>query len=125
MGTDHSPFLLEAESNGLLIPYFQTGTVWEHIDFGINPEPGYAASRPDWYEDVRVRQAITLCTDRQGMVDEIMFGRSEVIHSYIPSNHPLYASGLTEWPYDVNAANALLDEAGFWTTMGMAFGKIR
>ena len=118
LGTDHSPFLLEAESNGLLIPYFQTGTVWEHIDFGINPEPGYAASRPDWYEDVRVRQAITLCTDRQGMVDEIMFGRSEVIHSYIPSNHPLYASGLTEWPYDVNAANALLDEAGFLDNNG-------
>ncbi|MEZ4594312.1 MAG: peptide ABC transporter substrate-binding protein [Chloroflexota bacterium] len=113
LGTDHSPFLLEAESNGLLIPYFQTGTVWEHIDFGINSEPDYAASRPDWYEDVRVRQAITLCTDRQSMVDEIMFGRSEVIHSYIPSNHPLYASGLTEWAYDVNAANRLLDEAGF------------
>ncbi|MEZ4593273.1 MAG: peptide ABC transporter substrate-binding protein [Chloroflexota bacterium] len=118
LGTDHSPFLLEAESNGLLIPYFQTGTVWEHIDFGINSEPGYAASRPDWYEDVRVRQAITLCTDRQGMVDEIMFGRSEVIHSYIPSNHPLYASGLTEWAYDVNAANRLLDEAGFVDSNG-------
>lgn len=118
LGTDHSPFLLEAESNGLLIPYFQTGTVWEHIDFGINPEPGYAASRPDWYEDVRVRQAITLCTNRQRMVDEIMFGRSEVIHSYIPSNHPLYASGLTEWPYNVTTANRLLDEAGFLDNNG-------
>jgi peptide/nickel transport system substrate-binding protein len=113
LGTDHSPFLLEAESNGLLIPYFQTGTVWEHIDFGINPEPGYAASRPDWYEDVRVRRAITMCTDRQGMVDNIMYGRSEVIHSYIPSTHPLYASGLTEWRYDVFAANALLDDVGY------------
>jgi peptide/nickel transport system substrate-binding protein len=113
LGTDHSPFLLEAESNGLLIPYFQTGTVWEHIDFGINPEPGYAATRPDWYEDVRVRRAITMCTNRQGMVDNIMFGRSEVIHSYIPSTHPLYATGLTEWPYAVNAANALLDQVGY------------
>lgn len=118
LGTDHSPFLLEAESNGLLIPYFQTGTVWEHIDFGINSEPAYAASRPDWYEDVRVRRAITMCTNRQSMVDEIMFGRSEVIHSYIPSDHPLYATGLTEWPYDVNAANALLDEAGFLDSDG-------
>ena len=118
LSTDHSPFLLEAESNGLLIPYFQTGTVWEHIDFGINSEPGYAASRPDWYEDVRVRQAITMCTDRLAMVDGIMFGRSEVIHSYIPSTHPLYATGLTEWPYDVESANALLDEVGFLDTDG-------
>ncbi|WP_420641601.1 peptide ABC transporter substrate-binding protein [Candidatus Leptofilum sp.] len=113
LSSEHSPFLLEAESNGLLVPYFQAGTVWEHIDFGINPEPAHAVTRPDWYEDVRVRQAIALCTDRQRMVDDILFGRSEVMHTYIPSRHPLYANGLTEWPYDVVAANALLDEAGF------------
>ncbi|MCB8949140.1 MAG: peptide ABC transporter substrate-binding protein [Ardenticatenaceae bacterium] len=116
LGTDHSPFLLEAESNGLLVPYFQTGTVWEHIDFGINPDNG--VRRPDWYEDVRVRQAIAMCTDRQRMVDDILFGRSEVVHSYIPSVHPLYAAGLTVWPYDVEAANALLDEVGYLDSDG-------
>jgi peptide/nickel transport system substrate-binding protein len=48
------------------------------------------------------------------MVDNIMYGRSEVIQTYIPSVHPLYPTeGLTEWPYDVEAANALLDEVGY------------
>jgi peptide/nickel transport system substrate-binding protein len=107
MAVDQSPFLIEAENNGLLVPYFQTGTVYEHIDFNIDP----VDDRIRWFEDVRVRQAMTMCTNRQGMVDNIFFGRSEVIHTYVPSVHPLYPEdGLTEWPYDPAAANALLDE---------------
>lgn len=111
----HAPFLLEAEANGLLTPYFQTGTVYELIAFGINPYPNAdAINRPDWFEDARVRQAIVMCTDRQRMVDEFLYGRSQVIHSYVPAIHPLYPTGeLAEWPYDVAAANALLDEVGF------------
>lgn len=116
-----APFLIEAENNGLLTPYFQTGTVFEHIDFGVNSYGDYGddQGRPDWFEDARVRQAMTMCTDRQGMVDNILYGRSEVIHSYVPSVHPLYPEeGLTEWPYDVDAANALLDEVGFLDSDG-------
>ncbi|MCB8978880.1 MAG: peptide ABC transporter substrate-binding protein [Ardenticatenaceae bacterium] len=120
LGADQAPFLIEAENNGLLTPYFQTGTVYEHIDFGVNSYGDYGdgVGRPDWFEDVRVRQAMTMCTDRQSMVDNILYGRSEVINTYIPSVHPLYPEGLTEWPYDVEAANALLDEAGFVDTDG-------
>ncbi len=115
LGANDAPFLIEAENSGLLTPYFQTGTVFEHIDFGIDSYGDYGddVGRPDWFEDVRVRQALTMCTDRQSMVDNILYGRSEVIHSYIPSVHPLYPEGLTEWPFDVEAANALLDEVGF------------
>lgn len=113
MDVGQSPFLLEAEASGLLTPYFQTGTVFEHIDFGIDSYGDYADSRPDWFEDARVRQAMTMCTNRQSMVDNIFYGRSEVIHTFIPSVHPLYPEGLTEWPYDPEQANALLDEVGF------------
>jgi peptide/nickel transport system substrate-binding protein len=116
MDVSQSPFLKEAEASGLLTPYFQTGTVYEHIDFGIDSYGDYGddIGRPDWFEDARVRQAMTMCTDRQSMVDNILYGESEVIHTYIPSVHPLYPAGeLTEWPFDVDAANALLDEVGF------------
>jgi peptide/nickel transport system substrate-binding protein len=112
-----APFLIEAEANGLLVPYFQTGTVYEHIDFNIDPinqDGTPLTDRYDWFEDVRVRQAMTMCTDRQGMVDNILSGRSEVIHTYIPTVHPLYPTeGVTELPFDVEAGNALLEEAGF------------
>jgi peptide/nickel transport system substrate-binding protein len=116
LSASEAPFLIEAENSGLLTPYFQTGTVFEHIDFGVNSYGDYGddIGRPDWFEDARVRQAMTMCTDRQGMVDNILYGRSEVIHTYIPTVHPLYPEeGLTEWPYDIAAANAMLDEVGF------------
>ncbi|MDJ0753235.1 MAG: peptide ABC transporter substrate-binding protein [Ardenticatenaceae bacterium] len=115
MDVSQSEFLLQAEEQGQLTPYFQTGTVYEHIDFGIDSYGDYGddIGRPDWFEDARVRQAMTMCTDRQSMVDNIFFGKSEVIHTYIPSVHPLYPEGLTEWPFDVDQANALLDEVGF------------
>ncbi|KAA3659416.1 MAG: peptide ABC transporter substrate-binding protein, partial [Chloroflexi bacterium] len=115
MDVGQSPFLIEAETNGLLTPYFQTGTVYEHIDFSVDSIDDYGddVGRPDFFEDVRVRQAMTMCTDRQSMVDNILYGRSEVIHTYVPQVHPLYPEGLTEWPFDIDGANALLDEAGY------------
>ena len=105
--------LIDAEESGLLAPYFQTGTVFEHIDFGINSPEEYENTRPDWFQDPRLRQAIVMCTDRQSMVDQVMYGRSELIHAYVPTNHPLYPEDAAEWPYDVAEANALLDSLGY------------
>jgi peptide/nickel transport system substrate-binding protein len=113
-----SPFILEAEKHALLVAHYQTGTVWEHLDFGINPVAEYAETRPDWFEDVRVRQAIAMCIDRQRMVDDIMFGQSTIAHSYIAATHPLYPDDLQQWPYDVAAAKQLLEQAGYRDTDG-------
>lgn len=116
----HIPLLLAAETNGLIRPYIQSGTVYEHIDFGINSWGRYGdgRGRPDWFEDLRVRQAITLCTNRQGMINEILYGRTQPIHSYIPSIHPLFPEDLQTWPYDIEAGNLLLDEAGYLDSNG-------
>lgn len=107
------PNLIEAEQGGLLKSFFQIGTVFEHIDFGINPVEDYALQRPDWFEDVLVRRAFVMCADRQRMVDELLFGRSEVMPSFVPAVHPLYPEDAETWPYDVTRASELLDEAGF------------
>ena len=107
---EQAPILLEAEASGIVTPYFQISHSYEHIDFNIDPLDG----RTRWFADSRVRQAIALCTDRQAMVDMLLYGRSELLHSYIPSRHPLYAAaGITEWPYDPEAGNALLTAAGY------------
>ncbi len=106
-------FLLDAEKNGLLVPHFEAGTVFEHIDFGINTIEEFENTQPDWFEDPRVRQAFVMCTDRQRMVDELLFGRGEIVDAYVPSIHPLIPEEMTLWPHDVSAANVLLDQAGF------------
>jgi peptide/nickel transport system substrate-binding protein len=107
--------LFEAESNGLLSLYFQTGTIYEHIGFGINSYGGYGDNigRPDWFEDERVRQAITMCTDRQQMVDQLLFGRVAPLPAYVPDDHPLIPDALARWPHSPAEANALLDELGY------------
>lgn len=108
--------LLEAEDNGLLMPHFEEGSVFEHIDFGISSAPGYAATRPNWFGDVRVRQALLSCTDRQGMIDAFLFGQAEVMNAYVPDSHPLYPQDGPTWAYDVETGNALLNQAGLVDT---------
>lgn len=108
---DQSELLLKLEQEGVVKPTFVTGTVWEHVDFGINPVADY--DRPDFFEDLRTRQAIAYCLDRQSVVDTVLYGRSIVIDSYIPPEHPLYADGLTHYDYDPEKGKALLEEVGW------------
>ncbi|MCJ7736400.1 MAG: peptide ABC transporter substrate-binding protein [Anaerolineae bacterium] len=108
---DQAELLLKLEQEGVVKPVFATAAIWEHVDFCINPAPDY--DRPDFFEDVRVRHAIAMCLDRQNVVDTVLYGRSIVIDSYNPPEHPLYADGLTRWPYDPEAGMALLGEVGW------------
>jgi peptide/nickel transport system substrate-binding protein len=87
------------------------GTIWEHADFGINPAPGY--DRPDFFEDVRVRQAVAYCMDRQKIIDTVMFGQSVVLDTFLPPNHPLYNPNVKQYPFDPQAGIALLEDVGW------------
>ena len=103
--------LVELEAAGQLVPTFVTGTVWEHVDFGIDPVESY--DRPDFFQDVRTRQAFAMCLGRQSVVDAVLFGRSKVMHTFIPDEHPMYNPDVTVWPDDPAAGMALLDEVGW------------
>lgn len=106
------PLLVQAEQHGLLKVASATSSGWEHIDFGIAPVPDYR--RADFFGDVRVRQAIVQCIDRQAIVDEVTYGRSVVPDSYLPPEHPLYAGErLAHWDYDPVAGRVLLEEVGW------------
>ena len=106
------PLLVQAEQHNLLKVVSATSNGWEHIDFGIVPVPGYRQA--DFFGDVRVRQAIVQCLDRQAIVDEVTYGRSVVPDSYLPPEHPLYAGErLVRWDYDPTAGRALLEETGW------------
>jgi len=115
---DQSELLLELQASGQVNATFVTGTVWEHVDFGIQPieyDDGYqqGVDRPDFFSDVRVRQAFTMCMDRQALVDTVMFGQSTVIDTYLPPQHPLFNSEAQSYAFDPEAAGALLDEVGW------------
>jgi peptide/nickel transport system substrate-binding protein len=97
-----------------------TGTTWEHVDFNIRPltYDGFASLDADGdglgpFGDVRLRQAIAMCMDREAVVDSILSGMSPVLNTYLPPQHPLYNPDVNVWNYDVAAAGALLDEVGW------------
>jgi peptide/nickel transport system substrate-binding protein len=90
---------------------------WELLAFGISPDPSHA--RPDFFEDVRVRQAIALCIDRQSVANQVVGPSGRVLHSYLPSEHPFYAGdALTTWGYASTAGQTLLAAIGWYDEDG-------
>jgi peptide/nickel transport system substrate-binding protein len=115
---DQSELLLDLQAGGKLKATFTTGTVWEHIDFGIQHvdyDDGYqlGVDRPDYFSDVRTRQAFAMCMDRQRIIDDVFLGQSLVIDSYLPPQHPLYNPEINHYDFDVLAGSALLEEIGW------------
>ena len=61
-----------------------------------------------------VRQAMLMALDRQQIIDDIWSGAAKVAHSNLsPKFDFYYNENLKQYPYDPDAANALLDEAGW------------
>lgn len=110
--------IIALQADQKLKVYMGESTEWEHLDFGIKPasyDDGYQSGkdRPDFFGDVRVRQAFAYCIDRQALVKELLYDRSSVPIGYLPSGHPFLLADLISPPYDVAAGNRLLTEAGW------------
>ncbi|MGC9356536.1 MAG: peptide ABC transporter substrate-binding protein [Anaerolineae bacterium] len=110
---NQADLLFKLDEHGVVRAALSPDTLWEHVNFGINPAPDY--NRPDFFQDVRMRQAVAYCLDRQGVMNALLYGRSVVLDSYLAPQHPLYA-GQVITPYDYNPERGmdLLDEMG-WT----------
>ena len=110
--------IIDLQNSKKLRAYIGQGPEWEHLDFGIRPAtyddgvtPG--KDRPDFFGDVRVRQALAECIDRPAIVQTLLYNRSIVPASYLPPEHPLFLKELTPLAYNVAAGNKLLTEAGW------------
>ncbi|MDP9364454.1 MAG: peptide ABC transporter substrate-binding protein, partial [Chloroflexota bacterium] len=65
------------------------------------------------FQDKRVKQAIYHASDAQTIIDEIYYGLENPTLTYLPPTHWAYNPEVRTYPYDLERANALLDEAGF------------
>jgi peptide/nickel transport system substrate-binding protein len=71
------------------------------------------ARRPQ-LADKRVRRALTMGIDREGIVQSVLGGYGKVTNSTIPPTHWAFDSSVApDVPYDPDGARALLDEAGW------------
>ncbi len=79
-------------------------------------------SEREVFSDLRVRQAIAHAVNREQMLAQVIFGQGRVATGPINSQMAFaYTDDVTGYPYDVDRANALLDEAGY-ASDGTRFG---
>lgn len=68
-------------------------------------------------QDMRVRQAIAMGFDRFKLNEDLLLGLTQPAATFW-DNSPFAAADLAPWPYNPDAANALLDEAGWIDSNG-------
>ncbi len=87
----------------------------------MSPTAGYSYigwnqsrnGEPSIFADVKVRQAMTLLTDRERIINEIMLGYAEIAISPFNPRSKQHNSEIEPWPADIEKGKALLAEAGF------------
>jgi peptide/nickel transport system substrate-binding protein len=76
-------------------------------------EDGVCSGHPA-LKDLAVRQALAHATDKQQIIDVATLGTASAGLSMVPPGlGEYYASAVEDYAFDVDAANALLDEAGY------------
>ena len=113
----------ELEDQGELKSYFGMGPAWEGLHFGIKPASyddvyNPYEDRQDFFGDVRVRQAIAYCVDREYIQTYITLNQSDIPSTYLPPNHPFAATSTRAYKHDPQLGAQLLEEAGWQDTDG-------
>jgi len=107
--------VLDLQKAGKLKAYVGQGPEWEQVSFGIKPasyddnyvNPG--VDRPDFFTDARLRNAFALCMDRQGIVNDLLYGQTSVPGGNLPPTHPLFMPDLAPLSFDPGQGNSLLE----------------
>ena len=109
--------LTEMENTGSTKTTISETFTMERLDFGLRPasyDDGIdVGDRPNLLGDVRTRQAIAYCLNRQRAVDEVLYSLSSVPLTFVSSVHPAYSAGVATYPFDPNQGIALLEQAGW------------
>ena len=114
---DQISMLLDLQNRNLLQAAITTGTTWEHLDFNLDPVPGYGQV---YLQDARLRQAVAYCLNRQKVVTDALGGVTIVPDSYVPPQHPFANANIEKYPYDPAKGKALLDQIGWKDLDGSA-----
>ena len=116
--SDQLQTIRSLEKDGKLKGYYGQGPEWEGINFGIVPSSYDEVFNPyldrtDFFGDVRTRQAIADCIDRQKIISNYVFSLSDLPTTYLTANHPYFVKDLPAYAYDPTTGEQLLDSVGW------------
>ncbi len=83
---------------------YKPGLIYEHLDLNLDT-PGLA--------DRRVRHALIQAIDRAQIVARLFEGRQSVAHTTVNPLDGMHDEAVRQWPFDLAAARARLEEAGW------------
>lgn len=87
----------------------------QHPGSNEKGEPYLPPHKLRWFTDKRFRQAVQYGTNRQGIINAILFGKGEPLTSIIPpAQGKWHNPNLPRYDYDPEKARALLRESGFY-----------
>jgi peptide/nickel transport system substrate-binding protein len=95
---------LERRTRGRYRFQYRAGLIYEHMDADL--------SHPI-LKDVRVRQALLLAANREGLSAALFGGRQPVADGPVAPADPASTKDLVRYPYAPERAAALLDDAGW------------
>jgi peptide/nickel transport system substrate-binding protein len=103
----------KGKAKAIVLPYYG----WDHIDFNTSKEP---------FNDVRLRQAVAYALDMNAINQALFGGAITLMTNTLPPTHwaspdnpanvkayPDIANQLPKYTFNVDKANALLDDAGW------------
>jgi peptide/nickel transport system substrate-binding protein len=102
--TTDQALAFEQRHGGSFQIVYKPGLVYEHVDLNLD-NPTLA--------DLRVRQALIMGLDRQALTDQLFAGRHPVAHTNVSPLDWVHADDVPRYQEDLQAAGALLDEAGW------------
>lgn len=116
---EQTEIIRDAELKGKIKVFSGLGPEWEQLSVGIKPasfDDGSRSTkgdRPDFFGDVRTRQAVAYCLDRDQAIVETYNSLTKTANSYLPPTHPLFMDSLPEYAFNPEEGAKLLDEVGW------------
>ncbi len=114
------PNLAIHEADAFRIIYLQMDSARDASP-GLKDNAGQPLARNP-FKDARVRHAISLAINREGLAERLLSGQAKPAAQYVPAYVPGASPNLKPLPFDAERARALLREAGWGDgfQMGMA-----
>ncbi len=106
-----APNLAVHEADAFRIIYLQMDSARDTSP-GLKDNAGNPLARNP-FKDARVRQAISLAINREGLAERLLSGQAKPAAQYVPNYVPGASPNLKPLPFDADRARTLMREAGW------------